>query len=94
MANVAPAAFLHSAKGHRERSEASSKVLPDTPEERMSHLAFGGFGPVFDSSQQRRLNPNAAMRDLLGVGLRISGLRRVGRSLADAVPKSWSTFPA
>jgi hypothetical protein len=35
----------------------------------MPHFALGGFGAVFDFREQRRLNPDTAMRDLLGIWL-------------------------
>jgi hypothetical protein len=34
----------------------------------MAHLSLGGLRPVFDLSQQRRLDPSS-MRDLLAIGL-------------------------
>jgi hypothetical protein len=34
----------------------------------MAYLALGGFGPVFDLGEQRRLDPDAATRDALAVG--------------------------
>lgn len=39
-------------------------------------LTFGKLGPVFDFSQQLRLDPDAAMRDFLGVGLCLADDRR------------------
>jgi hypothetical protein len=35
----------------------------------MAHLAFGRLRPVLDLGQQGRLDPDAAMRDALAVGL-------------------------
>jgi hypothetical protein len=35
----------------------------------MPHLAFRRLRQVLDFRQQRRLDPDALMRDLLGVGL-------------------------
>jgi hypothetical protein len=36
----------------------------------MTRLSFGGLRAVFDLCQQLRLDPNALVRDLLGIGLR------------------------
>jgi hypothetical protein len=47
----------------------SSKILSQSFEKRMTHLAFGRLGPVLDLSKERRLNPYSAMRDFLCVGL-------------------------
>src|SRR5450755_2126841 len=62
----------------------------------MAYLALGRLRPVFDLRQQRRLDPDATVRDFLriGLGLRISGLSRACKSFADAVSKPWSTLPA
>src|SRR5712664_4242222 len=47
----------------------SAEVLPDALEKRMPHFAFRGLRALFDLSEQRRLDPNATMRDLFGVRL-------------------------
>ena len=59
----------------------SSQVLPDALEEGMPHLSLSGFRAIFDFGQQFRLNPNAAVRDLFGVG--ISGVRRACKAVVD-----------
>jgi hypothetical protein len=41
----------------------------------MTHLPLRRLGPVFDFSQQRRFDPDAAMRYLFGVGLRFADQR-------------------
>ena len=41
----------------------------------MPQFALGGFGPVLDLGEQRRLDPDAAMRDFLGVRLRLADQR-------------------
>jgi hypothetical protein len=45
----------------------------------MPHLALGGFGAVLDLRQQGRFDPDAAMRDLLDVGLGIADQRLQAR---------------
>jgi hypothetical protein len=62
----------------------------------MPHLALGGFGAVFDFREQRRLDPDAAMRDLFGVGLALADQRFQARLQlgGDDLSKPWSTFPA
>jgi hypothetical protein len=35
----------------------------------MPQFALGGFGTILDLGQQRRLDPDGAVRDLFGVGL-------------------------
>jgi hypothetical protein len=47
----------------------ASRVLPDSLEERMTHLALGGLRPVLDLGQQLGLDPDTPMRDALAVGL-------------------------
>jgi hypothetical protein len=37
------------------------------PEERVPHLAFRGLRPVFDFGEKFRLDPDALVRDPLGV---------------------------
>jgi hypothetical protein len=41
----------------------------------MPYFPFGRLRPVFDFRRQRRLDPDAAMRDLLGVGLGLADQR-------------------
>ena len=41
----------------------------------MTHLALGRLRPVFDLRQQRRLDPDAPVRDFLGIGLRFPDQR-------------------
>ena len=57
------------------RCRGVSYVLPDPFEERMTHLSFGGLRAVFDLGQQLRLDPDALVRDLLGIGLRLPDQR-------------------
>ena len=40
----------------------------------MPHFALRGLGAVFDLSEQRRLDPDSPVPDLLGVGLRFPDL--------------------
>src|SRR5690348_15819303 len=42
----------------------------------MPHLPLSRLRPVFDLHQQLRLNPDALVRDLLAVGLRLPDQRR------------------
>jgi hypothetical protein len=57
----------------------------------MAQLAFGRFRPVLDFGQQRRLDPDAAVCDLFGVGLRLPDqrfeprLQILGRRFVEAV---------
>src|SRR3954470_4103935 len=66
-----------------------SEILPDSLEERMTQLALGGFRPVLDFGEQRWFDPDGAMRDLPGVGLRPAdqrlepGLQLRGRRLVE-----------
>jgi hypothetical protein len=62
---------FHSLTGQR-----SSQILPETFEERVPYFAFSRFRPVIDFSQKLRFYPDAAVRDLLGLGLRLSDERR------------------
>lgn len=60
--------FAHS----QNRSKSSIKVLPWASEEGMAHLALTRFGSVLDFGKQFRLNPDALVRDPLGIGLGFS----------------------
>jgi hypothetical protein len=51
------------------------KILANALKERMPHFTFGRLRPVFDLRQHRRLDPDAAMRDLFGVGLGLADQR-------------------
>jgi hypothetical protein len=53
----------------RRRPGKSSQILPQPLEERVPHLALGRLRPVLDLRQQ--LHPDALVRDLLAVGLRL-----------------------
>jgi len=55
----------------------------------MAHLSLGRLRAVLDLGGQLRLNPNALVRDPLGVGLvlRISGVRRLRSSADDFLSK-------
>jgi hypothetical protein len=53
---------------HSHGIQLLSKVLPESPEERMPHLALGRLRPVFDLGEQLRLHPDATVRDPLSVG--------------------------
>jgi hypothetical protein len=52
-----------------------SELHHDAFEKWMRHLALGRLRAVLDFGQQRRLDPDATMRDLLGVGLRLADQR-------------------
>jgi hypothetical protein len=62
----------------------------------MPNLALGAPRPVLDLGQQLRPHPDAPVRDLLGVGLRLrsSGVSFFRSAAADALSKPWSTLPA
>jgi uncharacterized membrane protein YfcA len=45
------------------------QVLPQALEERVAHLALRRFGAVLDLGEQLWLDPDALVRDALGVGL-------------------------
>ena len=68
-----------------------SHILSDTLEERVSHFSLCGLRSVFDFGQQFGFNPYAAVRDALGVRLRLADQRREpftefgGRSLIEAM---------
>ena len=51
-------------------------MLRQTLEERMPHLALGGFGAAFDFGEQFGLDPDAFMADAFGVGLGFADQRR------------------
>jgi hypothetical protein len=57
-----------------------SEILSQALEYRMTNLPLGGFRPVFDFGQQRRLDPDAAMRDALAVRLGIPDQRLEARA--------------
>jgi hypothetical protein len=40
----------------------------------MAQLALGGFSPVFNLGEQRRLNSYSSVRDFLGLALADQGL--------------------
>ena len=46
-----------------------SQVLPYAFEEGMPNLSFGRLGAILDLREQLRLNPNALVRNALGIGL-------------------------
>jgi hypothetical protein len=46
---------------------AQSMILSDALEERMAHVPLGRLCPIFDFGQHGRFDPDAAMRDFLGV---------------------------
>lgn len=58
--------------------KTSLQIFPQAPVERMPHFALVGFCAVFDLGEQLGLNPDAAVRDLLRVGLRLADQACVG----------------
>ena len=42
----------------------------------MPHLPLGGLGAILDLGKQLRFDPNAAMSDPFGIGLRLANERR------------------
>src|SRR4051794_9053698 len=53
----------------RSGRTTSAQVLPQALKQRMPHLALGGFSPILDLGEQLGLDPDALMRDALGIGL-------------------------
>jgi hypothetical protein len=62
----------------------------------MAQLPFDRFGPVLDFGQQRRFDPDPAVRNLFGVGLSFPDERfkPACKSLAVELSKPLSTLPA
>jgi hypothetical protein len=61
---------------------SSQVILADAFEKRMPCLALSGLRPVLDFGQKLRLDPDALVRDPLGVGLCRADQRR--QSLAES----------
>jgi len=75
----------------------SLQVLRQAFEEGVPHLAFSRLRPILDfdeSSSASAQMPFCAKRLVYGWVFRISGVRSLRRSAADALSKPRSTFPA